>query len=208
MSPLIDGLPHSILIGDTEYEIETDFRTGMLIEEVLADEWDSPIDMITQIFLLYLGEGISFESADEILHAVKDLMQFYRCGKPVKEKKDDDETEDEAPQGKTPVLSLKHDAEYIYAAFLQTYRIDLFEEQLHWWKFNALLKSLPDDTRMMKIIGYRSEKITSKMSKERKAFLRRMKDVYRLPLEEKEQEAVDKLTHALMTGEGILEALK
>jgi|SRR5690606_36344721 len=57
-----------------------------------------------------------------------------------------------------PILDFEKDAAYIYASFMQDYGIDLFEAQgkLHWKKFKALLFGLRDDTKLMKVIGYRT----------------------------------------------------
>lgn len=58
-------------------------------------------------------------------------------------------------EGSSDTLDYDIDADYIYAAFMQGYGIDLMEEDLHWHKFLALLAALPDDTALSKIIGYR-----------------------------------------------------
>jgi hypothetical protein len=55
------------------------------------------------------------------------------------------------------------DGEYIVASFIQAYGIDLTEiDYMHWHKFKALFNSLPEDTQMAKIIGYRSYKKSDK----------------------------------------------
>ena len=58
-------------------------------------------------------------------------------------------------EGSSDTLDYDIDADYIYAAFMQGYGIDLMEEGLHWHKFLALWAALPDDTAMSKIIGDR-----------------------------------------------------
>ena len=49
---------------------------------------------------------------------------------------------------------LLHDAEYIYASFMQCYGIDLVDvsDTLHWQKFQALLSGLSDDTKFMRVM--------------------------------------------------------
>ena len=48
------------------------------------------------------------------------------------------------------------DGEYIYAAFMSQYGIDLIDiEELHWYKFLAMFKGLKDDEIISKIMGYR-----------------------------------------------------
>ncbi|MDE6357313.1 MAG: bacteriophage Gp15 family protein, partial [Eubacteriales bacterium] len=82
------------------------------------------------------------------------------------------------------VFDFKKDINYVYSAFLQDYRIDLYDvEELHWHKFKSLLHSLSDNVELTKIIGYRSAD-TSKMDKEQKKFYNKMKKIYSLENEE------------------------
>lgn len=49
------------------------------------------------------------------------------------------------------------DSDYIYAAFLSQYNIDLIEiEYLHYHKFKALLNGISKPTRLYEIMGYRT----------------------------------------------------
>lgn len=54
-------------------------------------------------------------------------------------------------------LDFEHDAEAIFASFMQAYKINLLEQQgkLHWFEFIALLNNLPDDTAISQIISLR-----------------------------------------------------
>lgn len=67
---------------------------------------------------------------------------------------------------RSDVIALDYDidSDYIYAAFLQQYGIDLIDiEYLHWHKFMAMIYGLSDDTKLAKIMGYRCyEKSTNK----------------------------------------------
>ena len=99
------------------------------------------------------------------------------------------------------VYSFQYDDDYIYAAFLEQYGIDLQDvEDLHWWKFRALFKGLREDTEIVKIMGYRSIEITSKMPKEQREFYKKMQSVHALPIPDAEKEANDLLTEALLHG--------
>ena len=84
------------------------------------------------------------------------------------------------------------DAQYIYAAFLQVYGIDLFEQQgrLHWWKFNALLQALPDDTKFTQIVQIRLRPMPNpnKHNAEERAQLARLKMQYQLKISEEERQ--------------------
>lgn len=89
------------------------------------------------------------------------------------------------------LLDMDIDADYIYAAFLQVYGIDLLEVDMHWHKFSALLGSLPQGTMLTDIIGYRGYKGNSKdpAYKERM----KLKSIWALPqpVSEEEKEAME-----------------
>ena len=85
--------------------------------------------------------------------------------------------------------SFKHDAEYIYASFLQAYGIDLIEQQgkLHWFKFQALLSGLPEDTKFRQVVSIRTWKKPTKHDTEEKQMME-LKKVYKLPDESEVEE--------------------
>jgi len=64
------------------------------------------------------------------------------------------------PKGKIGPKSFdfSQDAEYIYAAFMQIYRIDLIAERnrLDWREFIALFQGLPEGTRIVEIMSIRA----------------------------------------------------
>lgn len=55
-----------------------------------------------------------------------------------------------------PSFDIVQDAEYIYAGFMQTYHIDLEDNDMAIERFIALLKGLPSDTRLADIIRIRT----------------------------------------------------
>lgn len=56
------------------------------------------------------------------------------------------------------VFDMALDADYIVGAFAQAYGIDLTDPDtdLHWWHFLALLRSVPQGTRLADIMRWRS----------------------------------------------------
>lgn len=186
------------MIGDTEYAINSDFRVSVLYEMMVQDDSISAIEKIHRAILLYFEEPPD-EDIEDIVEAI---IWFYRCGRGDKEqreqKRSSDGSDDEPREPQA--YSFDYDDEYIYAAFLQQYGIDLVEvEDLHWWKFRAMFKALTD-CQFVKIMGYRTQKITGKMSNAEKAMLRKMKALYALPLSDSEREENDALTDALLNG--------
>lgn len=61
----------------------------------------------------------------------------------------------------TKTMDFEQDAGLIYAAFLQTYGIDLYavRNQLDWRIFVALLKGIPENTELSRVIRIRGMKV-------------------------------------------------
>lgn len=59
---------------------------------------------------------------------------------------------------------------------------------------------MSEDTEFVKIMGYRSVKITSKMSKEQREFYKKMQSIHALPITDAERKADELLTEALLNG--------
>lgn len=193
MNMLIDLLPDSVEIDGKAYAINTDFRISIMFELLMQDDELDDAEKTMQALKLYYPV-IPPNKAK----AVEKIIWFYRCGK---ESQNDTET---GGKKQKPVYSFDYDDGYIYEAFLQQYNIDLQDiEDFHWWKFRSLFKGLSDDTEFVKIMGYRSVKITSKMSKEQKQFYKKMQSIHALPVSHKEEEADKLLAEALVKGEDI-----
>ena len=191
MNLILDGLPEVVEIAGTSVKIDTSFRTGIIFEEMLSDsELPDEDKLLTMLELYY--PGIIFDETT-IREAIEKIFWFYRCGSEPRQTTGGDE-------GGETVFSYEYDADYIYAGFMSAYRIDLAKETLHWWQFRALFRSLPEDTQIMKIIGCRSMKIPSKLSKEQKDYYKRMKRIYALPERYEKTKAESDLTEILMKG--------
>jgi len=59
------------------------------------------------------------------------------------------------------------DGPAIVAAFQQAYGIDLTRARLHWWRFKALMSNLPEETQLVKIIGFRTADLAQFQGEER-----------------------------------------
>lgn len=104
-------------------------------------------------------------------------VEYDLNGDPVPVVQDDDEEE------QTRMYDLTHDAEYIYSSFIQAYNIDLIDEQnnLHWYKFNALLSGLPDNTKFAQVLSIRSWKKSKGDSSQYVADMKKLQKEYKLP---------------------------
>lgn len=194
MNMLVDLLPESVEIDGEEYQINTDFRISIMFELLMQDDEVEDMDKTAQALNLYYP--VIPENKQK---AVEKIIWFYRCGKETNQ-----DSSNTGGGTQKQVYSFDYDDGYIYEAFLREYGIDLQEiEYLHWWKFRSMFKGLPDDTEFVKIMGYRSVNINSKMSKEQKQFYKKMQSIHALPVSHKEEEADKKLAEALINGEDI-----
>ena len=191
MNILIDLLPTIVNINNVEYEINSDFRTSILFELLMQDDSIGEEDKILMALQLYYP--VIPESINE---AIEQILWFYRCGKEITSSKGNG-------KGKrvTQIYSFEHDDDYIYAAFMDQYNIDLQDiEYLHWWKFKAMFKSLKEDNEIVKIMGYRSMDLSKIKDKEEKAYYKKMQELYKLPISKDEKEKLDEITVALLNG--------
>lgn len=187
MNLLIDAPPLSVWVGGGEYEINSDFRTSVLFELLMQDQEVDQQEKYWRSLELYYP--IIPDDTDQAAEA---LVWFYQCGK--------EQRESEGSGRNQRIYSFDCDDSYIYAAFQDQYRIDLTETRLHWWKFRALFLALSEDTMIRKIMGYRAIDITSDMSEKEQEFYRAMKEQYRIPLPQSEQDKIDAIEEALLNG--------
>lgn len=84
------------------------------------------------------------------------------------------------------------DSDLIYAAFWQTYGIDLdaMRGKLHWWKFNALLGGLPSNTRFVEVVQIRLRELPKPNKHNHKEIqeLLRLKQEFALKISEEERQ--------------------
>ena len=189
MNILLDSLPDSVMIGGREYKINTDFRVWIKYESLLTDS--SREVKLKDILRLVFPDPPPKRFREE---AVNQIIWFYSCGKKAPSKGGSDSS---------GLFSYDYDADFVYSAFMEQYRVDLTSAKMHWWQFHALMVSLSEDTELVKIMGYRAVKITSKMSAEQKRFYSQMKKRYAIPKNKEEQKRLTAIEDALLNGEAI-----
>lgn len=174
---LIDTLPEEIIVNGVAYPINTDFRIGIMFDQMLCDPKLTDEEKIALALQMYFKESIP----QDIDSALPELLYFYRCGVPPPRKRKviDDEA---PPRPSARVLDYDYDAPLIYAAFLSQYGIDLQDVvELHWWKFSAMLKGLNDNEEISKIMSYRAVDLSSIKNKEERKRYATLKAKYALP---------------------------
>lgn len=203
---LIDELPKTVTIGGTEYEINSDFRTSLLFEMLMDDSTVPDDDKGLQALRLYYP--VTPHTQNEVTEAIERLLWFYKCGKePNEYMRNKQEKQAESGQRQSKVYDVNYDDDYIYAAFIQQYGINLnYVEYMHWWEYRALFKSLTNETEFVKIMEYRGMEISKDLTQEQKSFYKKMKAIYALPQSKEETERMRAIEAALL-GDGKVNGL-
>ena len=176
MNILLDDLPEYITVKGKQYFADTDFRTMIILEKVINDKSIDNATRVRNTIDLILTE----EQPVEIDLAIDEILFLYSCGKRNKGVKMRPKNGDVELKPKQ-IFDYEHDAPYIYAAFLSQYRIDLNEIQfLHWWKFQALFRSLDDDCKIAQIMSYRAADLDKIKDKNERSRIAKLKRIYAL----------------------------
>ena len=172
---LLDSLSETVEVDGREFYIDTDFRTCIIFEKILESDIPNR-QKVDEFVSLFFPNG-----HPDLNSAIDAILHLYRCGQP------DQKQRERRMNGNVElkprmIYNYEYDAPYIFGAFYSQYGIDLNEiEYLHWWKFQALFKSLEDHNKIVEIMGYRAtdlSKIENKKERERIAHLKRL---YALP---------------------------
>lgn len=203
MNILLDQLPRSVEVCGSDIPINWGFRASINFSEIILDNSISERDKIIKGAEVYYGDKIYGFNESEAKEAIEKMLWFYTAGQSEKRLENN--------RREKQTYSFEQDAEYIYAAFLEQYKIELSKaSDLHWWEFKAMFASLNDTTQFGKIVGIRSADLSKIDSKEEREYYRRMKKIYALETRYKKEddELLDAINNALMRGEDISEFLK
>lgn len=140
-------LPDSIEIAGKFYYLKTDFRTWLCFSQTV----NTKEAVIDDVDFVYKDE---IPSAEKKVEAFKKLLEFY-MPKNELPRKTGGENDDKK------ILDYFIDADFIYAAFYEQYKIDLLATdkndhviEMHWHKFLALLSGL-HNTKLNEIMSWR-----------------------------------------------------
>lgn len=192
MNILIDLVPESVIIDNVEYEIRSDFRTSIIFESLMYDNSLSDEQKIVSALELYY-----VNCPHNIDQAIEKMLWFYRGGKDIVASKN----KKNGGKSVNRIYDFEYDDDYIYAAFLDQYSIDLQDiDYLHWWKFKAMFKSLKEDNEIVKIMGYRSINLSEIDDKKERERYRKLKEMYDIPKSRDEIEKINEIEEALLNG--------
>ena len=190
-------LPCEVKINDKTYPFSTDFYDWMRFETLMLDA-DIPDSIKTDIAVKML-----FDEPPQITEDLpRFLLWFWRCGAEKRGKNAKKRTVTaegfRKRQRGGQVYSFEYDEALIFAAFYQQYGIDLTLTKMHWWKFKALFDALTEDTKFVKVMGYRSMDLKdSKMPADRLKHYKNLQEIYKLPRSLSEQQKIDKMKAGL-----------
>lgn len=190
MSLLIDKLPTYVTINGQRYDLNTDFRYYAMFESMMFDDDLTDQEKLEKALKLCYKNAIP----SDLNAAVDKLLWFYHCGKEEKKRSS------RKSAGNKRVYDFEFDDALIFSAFRQQYGVDLHEEEIHWWKFKAMMQNLSDNTEFVKVMSYRAIEITSSMTKSQKEFYQDMKRIHALPTPTREARENNAIVEALLNG--------
>lgn len=168
---LLDPLPEDW----KGYPIDTDFQTGIMISQCLADDSLNENERFwTAVRLLFPAEC---PPSEELPEALAWFLNGF----------DHDNHVGEKSPGVT-VMDFDIDQWRIYAAFRSQYQIDLNTKRLHWFTFMGLLANVEECT-FTRVMDIRQKKITSKMSREEKQAIKKAQKIFQIKPPEKQLSA-------------------
>lgn len=181
------NLPDSVKVDGRFFLIHTDFRKWLSFDEILRDK-SATLDNLDAYYVNEIPEDKikGFQALYDFYAPKKTIPRIIEDGEPVEK-----------------VLDYKLDADFIYAAFMEMYHIDLLAtdengkiKELHWHKFQALLNGI-HDTKLNEIMGFRSFNPNDKTPYEKQ--MQKLKEQWQLPqpADAKVQEDLEKFNSLL-----------
>lgn len=200
MSILTEDFPENLLVSGVKCPIHWDFRTVLKCDKLLRSEKLDGMDMMKVLNLFYL------DVAGYTEEHIEKMFWFFSCGREKEKRRFPRKVA--GINDKQP-FDFEKDADLIYAGFIQQYGIDLQVEEIHWWKFLILLENLGSDTKLSKIMEYRTIDIGNKnLSKEMRSFYRAMQKYYGLDQMPEMDEKSRQIEEALMNGGDVMKLLE
>ena len=184
-------LDDTVEINGDKYVLNMAFDNILRLFDLLKDKEIDDVTKIETGLLMLIDDKLDDYSTEEKAEIFSQLF-VHAVGKPKKKQLVDLDGNPmpDIPEEDEKVFDFVQDAEYIYASFMHTYRIDLFEQQgkLHWKKFKALLNGLSEDSIFSRVVGIRTAELPSGkgMQKERER-LRKLKQKFALEEDDEDE---------------------
>lgn len=158
---MIGLLPKSLVIDDVEYDIDSDYRTALLIMQMYNDRALSALNaQMTMLNILFttIPEGESEPVTiipENISEAIKQAMWFLNIGN------NDDDNVDVKSTKRT--IDYKQDEQMLFSAVNAVYTKDVRSEKyMHWWTFYGLCQAIDGESLISYIISIRNKLFNGK----------------------------------------------
>ena len=191
MNILLDEMPCHIEICGKKYPVNTDFRVWMRFEELLLSEEAEKAFAKAIILCLKPERNFKNELPPSFKETIKALCDFYFC------RTGEENARKSSSGGGKRVYSFTHDANLIYAAFMQQYGIDLTKCDLHWWAFRELFSALSGNAKICSVMRIRAMDLTDVAKGAPRNRLAKLKAIYALPDFKSDEEREAELAEAL-----------
>jgi len=170
MRRAINDYPESVDVDGTLYPVRSDYKNALLILDAGDDMELSQEECLAVQLNIFYRDFASVRRRPDLIKFISAMTGFLRCGK---------QSIGSVTEIKT--LDYRQDWQYIVAAFQKDYGIDLSKtDDIHWWRFCALLNGLSEDNMITKIVGYRGVNLSDIKDKNMRKFYAKMKQTYML----------------------------
>lgn len=170
MSILTENLPDYLIVSGEKCPINTDFKIWLEFSNIISKGELDTVKIVKIFKLIFL------KLPPNLVEGMKAISEFYGHASNTGA----DTKEDTAEKAKK-YFDFEYDANLIYAAFFQQYKLDLTKAELHWWKFLNLFQNLSETTKFMEVVKYRAVRISDIKDKNQKKYYAKMKKLHRLP---------------------------
>ncbi len=149
MIPLIcDAPPEYITVGDRKIGITGDYRRWLIVYEILCSDMPSGMKASLCAECVVSDGAVGDEDCGAFLDACTAFL--------LRRESDADTAPRTVKRMGETAFDFSADSGLILASFLSEYGIDLTKERMHWYKFMALLTSLPPTSPLMRTVALRT----------------------------------------------------
>ena len=174
MNLFYEEYPMTIVVGNEEIPIITDFREYVKLIDMLKDDSLNSTEKIFFINQYFL------EAPNNFAEAMNELTDFVIMKDRSNQGCEENSIEDRENQRE--VYSFEYDYPFIFAAFLSEYGINIRTiSYMHWWEFKLLFDGLSDKTEIKQRIMYRSINLNSIKDKNERERIQKIQNAIRLP---------------------------
>lgn len=186
MMDLTSNDENRFVFGEREFELNLAFPAVLKVFQIINDEGLAPMEQVGLALDLLILRGswkqlVAKEQYELLLAIFKQRIMLR-----------ENELANKLFKQKGKAFDFEVDASRISASFLMQYNIDLTNvrerNKISWAFFNALLDGLNDDTPFRKAVGFRTMEIDKDASDEQREYLKKMKILYGLPKDSKQDE--------------------